>query len=114
MFDTIVAIASGNINQAISIIRISGPDAFSIISKIFTGKIGMDKTISFGYIIDRDKNKIDEVLVNFFKGKNNFVGEDTIEINAHGGVVITNILLELIVSEGARYATQGEFSRRAF
>lgn len=114
MFDTIVAIASGNINQAISIIRISGPEAFSIISKIFTGKIGGDKTISFGYIVDRNKTKLDEVLVNFFKGTNNFVGEDTIEINAHGGVVITNCILELIITMGARYATPGEFSRRAF
>ncbi|MGL5643754.1 MAG: tRNA uridine-5-carboxymethylaminomethyl(34) synthesis GTPase MnmE [Metamycoplasmataceae bacterium] len=114
MFDTIVAIASGNINQAISIIRISGPESFSIISKIFTGKIGNDKTISFGYIVDENNKKIDEVLVNFFKGKNNFVGEDTVEINAHGGVVVTNMIMELIVSNGARYATQGEFSRRAF
>ncbi|MGL5205603.1 MAG: tRNA uridine-5-carboxymethylaminomethyl(34) synthesis GTPase MnmE [Metamycoplasmataceae bacterium] len=114
MFDTIVAIASGNINQAISIIRISGPESFSIISKIFTGKIGNDKTISFGYIIDNNNKKIDEVLVNSFKGKNNFVGEDTIEINAHGGVVVTNMIVELIVSHGARYATPGEFSRRAF
>ncbi len=114
MFDTIVAIASGNINQAISIIRISGPEAFSIISKIFTGKIGEDKTISYGYIVDENENKLDEVLVNFFKGNNNFVGEDTIEINAHGGIIITNIILELIVTQGARYATSGEFSRRAF
>ncbi len=114
MFDTIVAIASGNINQAISIIRISGPDAFLIISKIFTGIIGEDKTISFGYIVDENKNRLDEVLVNVFRGKNNFVGEDTIEINAHGGIVITDMILELIVSFGARYATPGEFSRRAF
>ncbi|MGL6125094.1 MAG: tRNA uridine-5-carboxymethylaminomethyl(34) synthesis GTPase MnmE [Metamycoplasmataceae bacterium] len=114
MFDTIVAIASGNINQAISIIRISGPDAFSIISKIFKGKIGEDKTISFGHIIDENENYVDEVLVNFFKGKNNFIGEDTVEINAHGGIVVTNLILELIVSCGARYAMPGEFSRRAF
>lgn len=114
MFDTIVAIASGNINQAISIIRISGPNAFSIVSKIFTGKIGKDKTISFGYIIDEKNNKLDEVLVNFFKGTNNFVGEDTIEINAHGGILITNIILELIISYGARHAAPGEFTRRAF
>jgi tRNA modification GTPase len=114
MFDTIVAIASGNINQAISIIRISGPDAFSIISKIFTGKIGEDKSIAFGYIVDENKKRLDEVLVNVFRGTQNFVGEDTIEINAHGGVVITNIILELIISFGARHATPGEFSRRAF
>ncbi len=114
MFDTIVAIASGNINQAISIIRVSGPEAFSILQKIFTGAIGEDKTISFGYIVDDEKQRIDEVLVNIFRGKNNFVGEDTIEINAHGGVVITNMILELIISYGARHATPGEFSRRAF
>ncbi|MGL5308503.1 MAG: tRNA uridine-5-carboxymethylaminomethyl(34) synthesis GTPase MnmE [Metamycoplasmataceae bacterium] len=114
MFDTIVAIASGNVNQAISIIRISGPESFPIISKIFTGKIGKDKNISFGYIIDDNNKRIDEVLVNFFKGKNNFIGEDTVEINAHGGIVVTNMIMELIVSNGARYAMPGEFSRRAF
>ena len=114
MFDTIVAIASGNINQAISIIRIAGPEALEIISKIFTGKIGENKTISFGYIFDENKEKIDEVLVSVFKGKNNFIGEDTIEINAHGGIVVTNIILELIIINGARLASPGEFSRRAF
>ncbi|MDK2819700.1 MAG: tRNA uridine-5-carboxymethylaminomethyl(34) synthesis GTPase MnmE [Mycoplasmataceae bacterium] len=114
MFDTIVAIASGNINQAISIIRISGPEALKIISRIFTGKIGENKTISFGYIVDENNDKIDEVLVSIFRGKNNFVGEDTIEINAHGGIIITNIILQLVVINGARLASPGEFSRRAF
>ncbi|MGL5522267.1 MAG: tRNA uridine-5-carboxymethylaminomethyl(34) synthesis GTPase MnmE [Metamycoplasmataceae bacterium] len=114
MFDNIVAIASGNINQAISIIRISGPESFDIIKKIYTGKIGNDKTITYGFIVDENKNKIDEVLINFYKGNNNFVGEDTIEIMCHGGVLITNLIVNLIIENGARKANPGEFSRRAF
>ncbi|MGL4343352.1 MAG: tRNA uridine-5-carboxymethylaminomethyl(34) synthesis GTPase MnmE [Metamycoplasmataceae bacterium] len=114
MFDTIAAIASGNINQAISIIRMSGNDAFDIIKKIFNGKIGSDKTISYGFIVNDKKEKIDEVLVSFFKGNSNFVGEDTIEIMCHGGIIVTNQVLELLIVNGARRAENGEFSRRAF
>ncbi|ACF07503.1 tRNA uridine-5-carboxymethylaminomethyl(34) synthesis GTPase MnmE [Metamycoplasma arthritidis] len=112
--DNITAISSGNINQAISIIRICGPDAIEILKKIYTGKIGTDKTITYGWIVDKDKTKIDEVLVNFFIGKNNYIGEDTVEINAHGGVVVTNKILNLILANGARLAERGEFTRRAF
>ncbi len=113
MYDTIAAISSGNVNQAISIIRVSGPKAFEIVSKIFTGKIGRDKTLTFGKIIDQ-KEIIDEVLIAWFKGPNTFVGEDTVEINAHGGVVNTNKILGLILANGARVAENGEFSRRSF
>lgn len=113
--DTITAISSGNINQAISIIRISGPEAIEIINKIYTGKIGKDKTITYGYIIDpKTKKIIDEVLVNFHIGNKNYTGEDTIEINAHGGIIVTNKILNLIIANGARMANRGEFSRRAF
>lgn len=114
MFDTITAISSGNVNQAISIIRIVGPEAINIIKKIFTGKIGKDKTIEYGFIKDQNDSKIDEVLVSFFIGKNNFIGEDTIEINAHGGIVVTNKILDLIIAHGARLANPGEFTRRAY
>ncbi|WP_211333776.1 tRNA uridine-5-carboxymethylaminomethyl(34) synthesis GTPase MnmE [[Mycoplasma] falconis] len=113
--DTITAISSGNINQAISIIRISGPEAIEIIKKIYTGKIGEDKTITYGNIVDPQTNKvIDEVLVNFFIGNKNYTGEDTIEINAHGGIIVTNKILNLIIGNGARLAEKGEFTRRAF
>ncbi|WP_211324458.1 tRNA uridine-5-carboxymethylaminomethyl(34) synthesis GTPase MnmE [Mycoplasma struthionis] len=113
--DTIAAISSGNINQAISIIRISGPDAINIIKKIYTGKIGSDKTITYGNIIDNRTNKVvDEVLINFFIGNKNYTGEDTVEINAHGGVIVTNKILNLILANGARLAQRGEFTRRAF
>lgn len=113
MFDTIAAISSGNINQPISIIRISGPDAISIVKKIYSGKEGKDKEITYGWIKNGEEI-IDEVLVLWFKGTNNFVGEDTVEINAHGGIVNSNLILELLIANGARLAERGEFSRRAF
>lgn len=114
MLDTIAAISTGNINQAISIIRIVGSESLDIIKKIFTGKIGQNKTIQYGFIKDLDGNIIDEVLVSFFIGNDNFVGENTIEINAHGGIIITNKILDLVLSLGAREAGKGEFTRRAF
>ncbi len=112
--DTIVAISSGSVNQAISIIRIVGPEAIEIIKKIFTGKIGPNKSIQYGFIRDSNGNLLDEVLVNFFIGTDNFVGEDTVEINAHGGIVVSQKILEQALINGARLATPGEFTRRAF
>lgn len=113
LFDTITAISTGNLNVPISIIRISGSEAFDIAKKIFSGKVGTDKTITYGFIKDGE-TKIDEVLISWFKGPNTFTGEDIVEINAHGGVVNTNKILKLILQNGARLAEKGEFSRRAF
>ncbi|WP_029513297.1 tRNA uridine-5-carboxymethylaminomethyl(34) synthesis GTPase MnmE [Mycoplasmopsis primatum] len=115
--DTIAAISSGGkINQAISIIRVSGFQSFEIVKKIFTGKVGKNQTITFGKIIDttNESEIIDEVLCMWYKGTNNFVGEDTVEINCHGGIIITNRILELLIANGARLAEPGEFSRRSF
>lgn len=113
--DTIVAISSGNVNQAISIIRISGKNSIDIIKKIYKGKIGENKTITYGHIINPSNNeKIDEVLILWFIGTDNYIGEDTIEINAHGGVIVTNRILNIILENGARLAERGEFTRRAF
>ena len=114
MFDTICAIASGNVNQAISIIRIVGPEALAISRRIFTGQTGAHKTLAYGFIVDPQGHKLDEVLVSFQLGRDNFVGEDTVEINAHGGIVVTNRILELILAQGARLASPGEFTRRAY
>ncbi|ADE19564.1 tRNA uridine-5-carboxymethylaminomethyl(34) synthesis GTPase MnmE [Mycoplasma crocodyli] len=123
MFDTIAAISSGSkVNQPISIIRISGPDTKKIMKKIFTGKIGEDRTITFGNIINQEQQVLDEVLVMWFLGteKNNkveyrnYVGEELVEINCHGGLIVTNLILELILKNGARLALPGEFTRRAF
>ncbi|AHH45375.1 tRNA uridine-5-carboxymethylaminomethyl(34) synthesis GTPase MnmE [Mesomycoplasma bovoculi] len=114
IFDTIAAIASGYINQAISIIRISGENAIKIMEQIFDGKVGNNRQITYGWIHNKGE-KIDEVLVLWFPGNQNFVGEPTVEINAHGGVLNTNIILELILSTGlARLANPGEFSLRSF
>lgn len=124
MFDTIAAISSGNkVNQPISIIRISGPETINIMKKIFKGRIGKDHEITYGHILDKSNNIIDEVLVMWFVGKldaknnlifNNYVGDTLVEINCHGGILVTNLILELILSYGARLALPGEFTRRAF
>ncbi|MEA4206436.1 tRNA uridine-5-carboxymethylaminomethyl(34) synthesis GTPase MnmE [Mycoplasma sp. 1199] len=121
--DTIAAISSGShINQPISIVRVCGPDAVNVVSKVFKGKIGADHTISYGFIHDNGQ-LIDEILVMSFVGKkdangndvfNNYVGEPLIEINCHGGIVVTNKVLSLLLENGARLAERGEFTRRAF
>lgn len=114
MFDNIAAISSGSlVNQAISIIRVCGPDSFDIVKKIFSGPIGQGREITYGWIKD-DKTLIDEVLVAWFNAKSSFVGENTVEINAHGGIVNTNLILELLLANGCRMAEPGEFSKRAF
>lgn len=112
MFDTIAAISSGVINQPISIIRLSGSNAFDIIKQIFSNKVGKHREIVLGYIF-KEKQIIDEVLVTSFVGPDSFTGEDMIEVYAHGGVVNTNRILQLLLSHGARQANRGEFSLRA-
>ena len=113
--DIIVAVATSRLEAAISIIRISGPESIAFVQKFFTGKI-IDKeshTINYGYIID-DGKRIDEVLVNIYRGKKTFTGEEMVEINCHGGVYITKWVLEVCIKNGARIAERGEFSKRAF
>lgn len=118
--DTIAAIATGLSNAGISIVRISGEDAFSIIDKIYRSKKG-DKilsrerthTIHYGYIMDNDQI-IDEVMVAIMKAPNSYTREDTVEINCHGGIVVTRRILETVLKAGARIAEPGEFTKRAF
>lgn len=114
MNDTITAIATPNINSAISIIRISGPNAYEIVSKITRKditKIGYTFTKEYIY---QDDSIIDEVIVLKYVSPKSFTGEDLIEINCHGGVLITNKILDLIIESGARLAENGEFTKRAF
>lgn len=113
--DIIVAIATSRLEAAISIIRISGPESIAFVQKFFTGKIinKESHTINYGYIID-DGKRIDEVLVNIYRGKKTFTGEEMVEINCHGGVYITKRVLEVCIKNGARIAERGEFSKRAF
>ena len=118
--DTIAAIATGMTNSGIGIIRISGPDSVFIADKIFRpGKKNIklenveSHTIHYGFIFDRE-NMIDEVMVSVMRGPRSFTAEDTVEINCHGGILIMNRILELVVKNGARMAEPGEFTKRAF
>lgn len=116
MDDTIAAISTAQGIGAISIIRISGPKAFEIVSNIFSNKKFLEAsshTIHYGYIVDNGK-KIDEVLVSKMNGPKTFTCEDVAEINAHGGITTTNEILELVLVNGARLAEPGEFTKRAF
>ena len=113
--DTICALASANGISAIAVVRLSGKKALQIGNQIFSKNL-MDMeshTIHFGYIKDKEE-LIDEVLISFFKGPNSFTGEDVIEISCHGSIYIQNRLLQLLISKGARMATEGEFTLRAF
>ncbi|MBQ9246025.1 tRNA uridine-5-carboxymethylaminomethyl(34) synthesis GTPase MnmE [bacterium] len=113
MTDTITAITTPIGNGGVSIVRISGGDAFNIIDKIFTSKNLKDRKIYHGWIIENNE-KIDEVIVLPFRAPNSYTGEDIIEIQCHGGIHITNKILELTIQNGARYAEKGEYTKRAF
>lgn len=113
--DIIVAIATSRLEAAISIIRLSGKGVINFVQQFFTGKIVNKEshTITYGFIIE-DNKKIDEVLVNIYRGQKTFTGEEMVEINCHGGVYITGKVLEICLHHGARMAERGEFSKRAF
>lgn len=113
--DTITAIATSMGRSAVNIIKISGPESISIVSKIFTKDLSKlePNTINYGFIKE-DNELIDEVLVSLFTSPNSQTGEDIVEINTHGGISVTNKVLELLLSNGARLAEPGEFLKRAF
>ena len=116
MMDNICAIATAYGVGAISIIRCSGPNAIELVNNIFKGKNlnnCKSHTIHYGYIMDKDE-VIDEVLCNIYKAPNSFDGENCVEINCHGGVYVTNLVLQTLLSNGFRLAERGEFSKRAF
>ena len=115
MEDTIAAISSALGVGAISIIRISGDKSLDIINKIFDKDLTNVKshTIHYGHIVDNNEI-IDEVLVSIMLSPKTFTKEDIIEINCHGGINTTNKVLELVLSNGARLAEPGEFTKRAF
>jgi tRNA modification GTPase len=116
MNDTIAAISTATGVGAISIVRVSGIDAISIVNKIFCGK-NLEEvpthTIHYGKIIDKDEI-IDEVLVSVMKSPKTFTTEDVVEINCHGGIITTKRVLELVLINGCRLAEPGEFTKRAY
>ena len=113
--ETIVALATAPIKSALAIIRVSGDDAFELVSKCFSKDIRdiKERTLLFGNIVDYNK-VIDEVVLAIYKGPKSFTGEDLVEIMCHGSMLIANEIIELLLSKGARYATNGEYSSRAF
>ena len=115
MNDTICAIATANGVGAISIIKVSGPESIKIVDSIFSGKLkkSKDKTLNYGFIVD-GKEKIDEVLVSVMYAPKTFTTEDIVEINCHGGIAVTNKILELLLVNGCRLAEPGEFTKRAY
>ena len=115
--DTIAAISTGMANSGIGIVRISGEEAFRIVAEVYSGKSGIvnekTHTIHYGFIKDGTEI-IDEVLVMLMKAPRTFTGEDTVEINCHGGTYVVKRILETVIKNGARPADPGEFTKRAF
>ena len=113
--DTICAITTGGGMSAIATIRISGSKAIEITNSVFNKEISESKThtLHFGDFID-DKEVVDEVLVSIFRGSKSFTGEESIEISCHGSVYIQNKIIQILIKNGCRLATAGEFSMRAF
>lgn len=118
--DTIAAIATGLSNAGISIIRISGNDAFEIIDKIYRSRKGnkilskeASHTLHYGFIIDEEEI-IDEVMVAIMRAPATYTREDIVEIDCHGGIVVTRRILEVVLKYGARLSDPGEFTKRAF
>lgn len=118
--DTIAAIATAMGNSGIGIVRISGDEAVEIAERIFRFKNGKGKlseekshTIHYGFICDGEET-VDEVLLMLMRGPKSFTAEDTVEIDCHGGMLVTRKILETVLKAGARLAEPGEFTKRAF
>ena len=115
--DTIAAISTGMSASGIGIVRISGGKAFEVIDRIYHGKDQLSEaeshTIHYGFIKD-GAEMIDQVLVSVMRSPRTFTGEDTVEINCHGGIFVVKKVLEIVLKSGARLAEPGEFTKRAF
>ena len=115
MFETIVALATAPIKSALGIVRLSGDDVLDVVSKCFSKDLRniKDKTFFYGSIIDENE-KIDDVVLLAYKGPKSFTGEDSVEIICHGSPLIYKQIIETCIKNGARMATNGEFSSRAY
>ncbi|MGM0439786.1 MAG: tRNA uridine-5-carboxymethylaminomethyl(34) synthesis GTPase MnmE [Chlamydiota bacterium] len=114
--DTIAAIATPPGEGGVSIIRISGSQSRQIADKVFSGDVlsYATHTVHYGRVRDRQGDILDDVLVIVMLGRRSYTGEDTVEIQGHGGGLVTNKILELVISQGARAALPGEFTFRAY
>lgn len=121
MEHTIAAISTSTMSSGgISIVRMSGKDAIETVDKIFVSKNGKklseasSHTVHYGNIVDEDGNIIDEVLVIVMRAPNTYTREDVVEIDCHGGILVTRKVLEAAIKAGAKPAEPGEFTKRAF
>lgn len=118
-WDTIAAISTPIGEGGIGIVRVSGADAIDVVDRVYRGKQPLSAvdshTIQYGWIVDIETNvKVDETLVSVMKAPRTFTGEDVVEVNVHGGIVVVNRVLQLLLDGGARLADPGEFTKRAF
>ena len=117
--ETIAAVATPYGTGGISVIRVSGSDAFAVCDRVFQNPKGKtltaakSHTILYGHIVSEGKT-IDEVLVSVMRAPHTFTGEDTAEVSCHGGITVTNAVLGAILTHGAVLAAPGEFTKRAF
>jgi tRNA modification GTPase len=116
--DTIAAIATPMGEGAIAVIRLSGKNAIGVADRVFRGKrlltSSKSHTAHYGYLVDPDENRIDEVVSTVYRSPHSYTGEDCVEISCHGGMLVTRKILETILKAGARLAEPGEFTKRAF
>lgn len=114
--DTIAAIATPLGEGGIAIIRISGKDAILVADKVFSGDVTAFKshTAHLGFVINKTKEKIDQALLLVMHGPNSYTGEDTVEIQCHGGTIAARKVLEIVIEAGARHAAPGEFTFKAY
>jgi len=117
--DTIAALATPSGKGSVALIRISGDAAIQKAELIFKGKRQLNEipssTLIYGKIYDpENQEEIDQVLVSVFKAPHSFTGEDSVEINSHGGIIFPAKILQLLLKYGCRLAEKGEFSKRAF
>lgn len=113
--DTIAAISTPIGEGALAVIRLSGPEALTVIAKVFRSAVSLcaPRRVVYGEIHDA-AGKVDEVLVTYFRAPNSYTGEDVVEISCHGGVLVTRRVLDLLLMAGTRMANPGEFTQRAF
>jgi len=112
--DVIVALATAPMESAIGVIRVSGANCFEVLNKIFSRNIKIEgHKVYYGNIVD-DEEIIDEVMVSTFVAPRSFTGENSFEINCHGGLFIINKIIKACIKNGARLAQRGEFSKRAY
>lgn len=117
--DTIAAIATPPGESGIAVLRLSGPEAFVLAEKIFEPRAGkvpefLSHTVHYGRIRNAGGKTVDHVYLSLFRAPKSYTGQDVAEISSHGGLVVSRLILDLLIQNGARHAEPGEFTKRAF